>query len=144
MEDQRFAELLRWLCTRELTDSPFPVLHLGARHSKLRDGDTVEYRSLVTATGVTESTALEPLGMAVGDSESGEFWAEVLLALKVRGLTGTRVVASGEHGGLREAIAAVLPDVEFHHADTLEELAEDAPALFDLRFEPVLRGSIGR
>ena len=48
------------------------------------------------------------LGFAVGDSEDGAFWTAFLRSLKARGLTGTRLVISDAHTGLKQAIAAVL------------------------------------
>ena len=45
---------------------------------------------------------------AVGDSEDGPFWTAFLRSLKARGLTGTRLVISDAHAGLKAGIDAVL------------------------------------
>ena len=43
--------------------------------------------------------------IAVGDSESFDFWREFLTSLKVRGLTGVHLVATEAHAGLKAAVA---------------------------------------
>jgi putative transposase len=48
------------------------------------------------------------LGFAVGDSEDDSFWTAFLRSLKARGLTGTQLVISDAHTGLKAAIGAVL------------------------------------
>lgn len=135
MDDREMDELLELACTRDLSATLFPVVHLGAFYSKYRTDESVAYRTVVMATGVTDEGDLEPIGVAAGDSEEPTFWARFLLSLKARGLEGVRVVASGEHGGLKEALEAVFPSARWHPAELLEELAEDAPALLDLRVE---------
>ncbi len=60
------------------------------------------------ATGVAADGHREVLGFAVGDSEDGAFWTAFLRSLKARGLTGTQLVISDAHTGLRQAIGAVL------------------------------------
>lgn len=134
-EEQELQELLELLCKRDLSSEPFPLVHLGAAYSKARVDGLPVYRTVVTATGVSESGELEPLGVGVGDGEDSEFWLRLLRSLTVRGLRGVRVVAAADHGGLREAIRTVLPEARFHEAELLESLAEDAPALLDLRIE---------
>jgi putative transposase len=48
------------------------------------------------------------VGFAVGDSEDGAFWTAFLRSLKARGLTGTQLVISDAHTGLKAAIEGVL------------------------------------
>src|SRR3712207_4021672 len=50
----------------------------------------------------------EVLGFAVGDSEDGAFWTSFLRSLKARGLTGTQLVISDAHQGLKGAIGSVM------------------------------------
>jgi hypothetical protein len=56
----------------------------------------------------TISEEREDFGFAVGDSEDGAFWTAFLRTLKASGLTGTQLVISDAHTGLKAAIAAVL------------------------------------
>lgn len=126
---------LEALCTRDLSAVPFPIVHLGAFYAKHRVAGLAVYRTVVMATGVTASGELEAIGVTAGDGEDATFWTKFLLSLKVRGLNGVRTVASGDHGGLLPALEAVFPRAYWHPADLLEDLAEDAPALLDLRIE---------
>ncbi|MBI2168635.1 MAG: transposase [Actinobacteria bacterium] len=135
LEEQELDELLSVLCTRDLSETPFPLVHLGTSYAKKRDLRRVEYVTTVMATGVDELGVLEPIGIGVGDSEDPYFWTKFLLSLRIRGLHGVRYVASAPHGGLEDAIDAVFPDARWHRADVLEQLAEDADALLDLHIE---------
>ena len=65
-------------------------------------------QAVVIATGVTADGRREVLGFDVGDSEDGAFWTAFLRSLKARGLTGTQLVISDAHAGLKAAIGAVL------------------------------------
>ncbi len=65
-------------------------------------------QAIVVATGVTSDGRREVLGFAVGDSEDGAFWTAFLRSLKARGLTGTKLVISNAHSGLKAAIAAEM------------------------------------
>jgi putative transposase len=44
----------------------------------------------------------------VGDSESKAFWSEFIGSLNERGLTGVKLVISGAHKGLTNAIRRML------------------------------------
>jgi len=77
----------------------------GARNGK---GSRVVSQAIVVATGVSGDGRREVLGFAVGDSEDGAFWTAFLRSLKARGLSGTKLVISDAHAGLKAAIAAVM------------------------------------
>lgn len=109
MDDQELDAVIQYVCTRRLDHTPFPRVLLDAVYVKRHVGDRVEFQAVVTASGETPDAMREPLGIAVGDSEDRGFWEELLLGLRARGLHGVEVVASGEHGGLLEAMARVLP-----------------------------------
>jgi putative transposase len=100
---------------RTLAEVAFPYVFLDATYCKARVGGTrngkgsrVASQAIVVATGVTTDGRREVLGFAVGDSEDGAFWTAFLRSLKTRGLTGTKLVISDAHAGLKAAIAAVL------------------------------------
>ena len=74
-----------------------------------RDGPgRVVSQAVVIATGVAGRRPPRGPGFAVGDSEDGAFWTAFLRSLKARGLSGTQLVISDAHAGLRAAIEAVL------------------------------------
>ena len=93
---------------RSLADQAFPYVFLDATYCKARVDRRVVSQAVVIATGVAADGHREVLGFAVGDSEDGAFWTAFLRTLKVRGLTGTQLVISDAHTGLKSAIAAVL------------------------------------
>jgi transposase-like protein len=81
---------------------------LDATYCKARVNRRVVSQAVVIATGVAADGHREVLGCAVGDSEDGAFWTAFLRSLKARGLTGTQLVISDAHIGLKAAIAAVF------------------------------------
>ncbi|MCU1617464.1 MAG: transposase mutator type [Frankiales bacterium] len=93
---------------RSLAEIAFPYVFLDATYCKARVNRRVVSQAVVIATGVAADGHREVLGFAVGDSEDGAFWTAFLRSLKARGLTGTQLVISGAHAGLKAAIAAVL------------------------------------
>jgi transposase-like protein len=93
---------------RPLGDAAFPYVFLDATYCKARVNRRVVSQAVVIATGVAADGRREVLGFAVGDSEDGAFWTAFLRSLKARGLTGTQLVISDAHAGLKGAIEAVL------------------------------------
>ncbi|MGH9038475.1 MAG: IS256 family transposase, partial [Acidimicrobiia bacterium] len=93
---------------RPLGHVEFPYVFLDATYVKAHDGPHVVSKAIVIATGVSREGDREVLGLAVGDSEDGAFWTAFLRSLRVRGLTGVRLVISDAHEGLKGAIASVL------------------------------------
>jgi putative transposase len=93
---------------RPLSDITFPYVFLDATYCKARVNRRVVSQAVVIATGVAADGHREVLGFAVGDSEDGAFWTAFLRSLKARGLTGTQLVISDAHAGLKSAIEAVL------------------------------------
>ncbi len=93
---------------RRLDHVGFPYVFLDATYVKAHEGAQVVSKAIVIATGVTVTGDREVLGLAVGDSEDGAFWAAFLRALRSRGLAGVRLVISDAHEGLKGAIASVL------------------------------------
>ena len=100
---------------RDLSGTEFPYVFLDATYCKARigggkggKGSRVASQAVVVATGVSSDGRREVLGFAVGDSEDGAFWTAFLRSLKARGLSGTRLVISDAHVGLRAAISAVM------------------------------------
>lgn len=79
-------------------------------HSPRRDllQARVVSQAVVIATGVVADRRREILGFAVGDSEDGALRPSFLRSIKARGLSGTQLVISDGHAGLKAAIEAVL------------------------------------
>ena len=94
--------------SRSLAHTSFPYVFVDATYLKARVDGRVVSRAVVIATGVTADGGREVLGLDVGDSEDGAFWAAFLRSLKARGLAGVQLVVSDAHTGLKQAIAAVM------------------------------------
>jgi putative transposase len=96
--------------TRTLGHVAFPYVYLDATYLHVRDGareglpGQVVSKAVVVATGITATGGREVLGLAVGDSEEETFWRAFLTDLKVRGLSGVRLVISDQHAGLVAAL----------------------------------------
>jgi putative transposase len=101
-------ESLQAFRDRPLDHVEFPYVFLDATYVKARSGGRIVARAVIVATGVTRSGEREVLGVEVGDSEDGAFWIAFLRGLRARGLTGTQLVISDSHLGLREAISSVM------------------------------------
>jgi putative transposase len=93
---------------RRLDHTAFPYVFVDATYVKARVNHQVVSRAVVIATGVTADGNREVLGVDVGDSEDELFWTAFLRSLKDRGLSGTMLVISDAHAGLKAAIARVL------------------------------------
>ena len=109
------AEVAAWR-TRPLDDKPFPYVFLDATYCKARINGRVVSQAVVIATGVSADGHREVLGCQVGDSETEEFWTEFLRDLRGRGLAGVQLVISDAHGGLVDAIGAVLQGAAWQRA----------------------------
>ena len=92
---------------RALTE-PYPYLWLDALYEKVRIGDLVTSNAVVIAYGVTASGFRDVVAIDVVDTESKESWTTFLRDLRKRGLSGTKLVVSDAHEGLKAAIATVF------------------------------------
>ncbi len=110
-------EVVSAFLTRPLDHTWFPYLYLDATYLDVRHHGRVVSQAVVVAVGVSALGRREILGMAVGDSESTDFWTEFLRGLRQRGLNptspqrpeGVALVISDAHAGLKTAVKAVLP-----------------------------------
>ena len=110
-------EIVSAFLTRPLDHTWFPYLYLDATYLDVRHHGRVVSQAVVVAVGVSALGRREILGMAVGDSESTDFWTEFLKDLRQRGLNptspqhpeGVALVISDAHTGLKTAVKAVLP-----------------------------------
>jgi putative transposase len=89
-------------------EGEFPYVFADATYVKARVRGRVISRAVVVATGVRADGGREVLGLAVGDSEDGVFWAEFFRSLRSRGLAGVKLVISDHHLGLKKAISEVF------------------------------------
>ena len=103
---QGLDEQVKAFLGRPLDHAHFPYVYLDATylHGRLGHNMQVVSRAVVVAIGINALGYREVLGIAVGDSEAETFWRQFMGSLKERGLTGTRLVISDAHLGLKAAI----------------------------------------
>ena len=93
--------------SRPLTEK-YPYVWLDAMYEKVRVDGRVVSNAVVIAYGVKASGPRDVIGIDVVDTESKESWTSMLRGLRKRGLSGTQLVISDAHEGLKGAIATVM------------------------------------
>ena len=102
-------------------------------HVEERVGDRVarrvEKRAIVVAIGVDGRGRRDILGLAVGKSESREFWGDFLLSLKRRGLGDPKLAATDGNAALRAAAREMLPrtDLQLCRVHWMREILGRVP-----------------
>lgn len=103
---------------RPLDGSPYTFVWIDALMQKVREGGRVVNVACMVAVGVTAEGHREILGVDVCGSENGAGWVAFLRSLVARGLSGVQLVVSDAHGGLVDAIGAVLPGAAWQRCRT--------------------------
>ncbi len=112
--DARVAEFRN----RPLDGSPYTFVWVDALMQKVREGGRVLNVACLVAVGVNAEGHREILGVDVTSSENGSGWVAFLRSLVARGLSGVQLVTSDAHGGLIDAIGAVLPGAAWQRCRT--------------------------
>ena len=81
----------------------FPFVIVDAMFTKSRSNGRVVSKALLIASGVRPDGYREPIGFAVGDSESFATWDALFRSLKERKLERVDFVVSDDHAGLKKA-----------------------------------------
>ncbi len=97
--------------TRPLEDRTWPYPWLDALYLKVREGGRVVSKAVLVAYGVDHTGERQVLGCEVASGEMEACWRAFLEDLVARGLSGTLLVISDAHTGLRAGIRAVLNGV---------------------------------
>jgi putative transposase len=132
---------------RSLEEKSYPYLYLDATYLKVRWGARVTSMALLACVGVDEEGFREVLAVEVASTEKGAAYASLLRGLIDQGLSGVRLVVSDDHEGIKAAVAAEMPGVEWHWctvhfernvlshipASEMNEVAEDLKAIFKVR-----------
>jgi transposase-like protein len=111
-------------------DQRFPYVYLDGTVTKVRENGQVLNTTLVVAVGISETGHREILGFDIGGTEDEAFWMRFLKDLKQRGLTGTRLIISDAHVGLRNAINTVFTGTAWQRclAHYKNNIAVDVPS----------------
>jgi putative transposase len=86
---------------------------LDARYEKVRVAGHVRSCAVLCAVAVTEEGKRSILGVSVSLSEAEVHWRSFLQSLLARGLHGVQMVTSDDHQGLKTALTATLPGVQW-------------------------------
>src|SRR5689334_15639961 len=89
-------------------EGEWPYLWPDATYLKVRDGGRIVSVAAIIAVAVDSEGRREIVGLHLGPSEAGTFWATFLRSLVRRGLKGVKPVISDAHEGLKAAIRRVL------------------------------------
>jgi putative transposase len=150
---RRLEEQQREWRERSLEEKEYPYLYLDATYLKVRWGARVTSMALLACVGVDEEGFREVLAVEVAGSEKGAAYASLLRGLVDRGLSGVRLVVSDDHEGIKAAVAAEMPGVEWQRcqvhfernvlshipASEMSEVAEDLKAIFKVRRDKTAR-----
>ncbi len=103
---------------RPLDAGPYRYLWIDALTQKVREGGRVVNISAVIATSVNAEGRREIVGFDIVTTEDTAAWTAFLRSLVARGLSGVELVISDAHGGIINAIAAVLGDASWQRCRT--------------------------
>lgn len=110
-------------------ESYYPFVIVDALFTKARSGERVVSKALLLASAIRADGYREPIGCAVGDSESFATWEGLFKDLKERGLKHVDFVVSDNHGGLRKAAAKQFSGATWQRCQVhlLRNLGDHAP-----------------
>jgi transposase-like protein len=140
------TELEAW---RQRSLGQMEYVILDAKYEKVRVDGISRDVAILVAIGVRADDGRRTLlGVSVSLSEAEVHWRSFLESLNQRGLHGIRMITSDDHSGLRAALRAVWPSVQWqrcqfhlqqnagHYVSKIEmraEVAEDIRAIFNAR-----------
>jgi putative transposase len=103
-------ELTGW---RKRPLGKFLYLILDARYEKVRHGGSVVDCAALIAYGIDERGVRHILGVSISLSEAETHWRSFLESLVSRGLYGITCITSDAHSGLKAALKAVFPSIQW-------------------------------
>ncbi len=111
-------EIVEQFRSRPLDSGPYTYVWVDALTQRSREGGRIVNVAVVIAIGVTAEGKREILGFDLVTTEDGAGWTAFLRSLVARGLSKVQLVISDAHGGLKDAIAAVLPGASWQRCRT--------------------------
>lgn len=94
-------------------ESIYPIIFIDATYFNVKVEQSIVKRAVYIILGVNLSGEKEVLGFYVSEVESAKQWAGILNNLKNRGVKDILVLCADGLSGLKEAIEAIYPMVEF-------------------------------
>lgn len=102
----------------------YEYVYLDAQYEKVRYEGSVRSLAVLKAVGINKEGCREILGLSCSLSEAEVHWRAFLEDLIRRGMHGVRLIISDDHAGLRAALRATLPSVQWQRC--LFHLAQNA------------------
>ena len=94
-------------------ESVYPIIFIDATYFNVKVEQRIVKRAVYIILGINLSGEKEVLGFYISEVESAKQWAVILNNLKNRGVKDILVLCADGLSGLKEAIAAIYPMVEF-------------------------------
>ena len=94
-------------------ESVYPIIFIDATYFNVKVEQSIVKRAVYIILGVNLSGEKEVLGFYISEAESAKQWAGILNNLKNRGINDILVLCADGLSGLKEAITAIYPMVEF-------------------------------
>lgn len=94
-------------------ESVYPIIFIDATYFNVKVEQRIVKRAVYIILGINLSGEKEVLGFYISEVESAKQWAGILNNLKNRGVKDILVLCADGLSGLKEAIAAIYPMVEF-------------------------------
>lgn len=91
----------------------YPVLYIDAIHYSVRDNGVIRKLAAYVILGINADGYKEVLTIEVGENEIAKYWLSVLNGLKNRGVKDILVLCADGLAGIKEAIAAAFPKMEY-------------------------------
>jgi len=96
-------------------EAVYPIVFLDAMHYKVRDDGKMTSRAIYNIIGINVEGKKDLLGMYVSENEGANFWLQVLMDLKNRGLDDILIACIDNLKGFAEAIETVYPECEIQN-----------------------------
>ncbi len=114
---------------RPLDQGPYRYVWIDAVTQRVREGGRVKNVSVVIATATNAEGHREIVGFDIVTQEDTMAWTTFLRSLVARGLSGVELVISDAHGGIKNAIGAVLSEASWQRCRThfMVNLSSKAP-----------------
>ena len=94
-------------------ESVYPIIFIDATYFNVKIEQSIVKRAVYIILGVNLAGEKEVLGFYISEVESAKQWAGILNNLKNRGVKDILLLCADGLSGLKEAIGAIFPMVEF-------------------------------
>lgn len=94
-------------------ESIYPIIFIDATYFNVKIEQSIVKRAVYIILGVNLNGEKEVLGFYISEVESAKQWANILNNLKNRGVKDILLLCADGLSGLKEAIGAIFPMVEF-------------------------------